>query len=129
MIEMELTIQQVAIRTELSVHTLRYYEKIGLMDPIPRSTSGHRTYHVKDLEWIELLKRLRATGMPIASMQRFADMMRQGDSGIGQRRQLLEEHERKLLIQVEELQDTLRVLRDKITYYKSLEAEQNQNVT
>lgn len=127
MIEMELTIQQVAAKTELSVHTLRYYEKIGLMDPISRAANGHRIYHAKDLEWIELLKRLRATDMPIAQMQRFADLMRQGDAGIRQRRELLEEHEQKLLEQVKELQDTLDVLRGKIVYYRSWEAGRQHN--
>lgn len=126
MINMELTIQQVSAITGLSVHTLRYYEKIGLMEPICRSTNGHRSYHSHDLEWITLLMRLRSTGMPIAEMQRFADMMRQGDAGIGQRRKLLEEHEQKLLLQFKELQDTLLVLRDKIAYYRSWEARQHQ---
>ncbi|MEW9699806.1 MerR family transcriptional regulator [Paenibacillus sp. SI8] len=124
MISMELTIQQVAARTGLSVHTLRYYEKIGLMEPIPRAVNGHRSYHGKDIEWIILLTRLRSTGMPIAEMQRFADMMRLGDAGIGQRRALLEEHEQKLQAQVKELQDTLSVLQGKITYYRSWEAGQ-----
>ncbi|WP_216855496.1 MerR family transcriptional regulator [Paenibacillus alba] len=124
MIEMELTIQQVAAKTGLSAHTLRYYEKVGLMEPICRAANGHRSYQSHDLEWINLLMHLRTTGMPIADMQRFAEMMRQGDRGIGQRRQLLEEHEQKLLVQVKELQDTLSVLRDKITYYRAWEDQQ-----
>ncbi|MGF7050711.1 DNA-binding transcriptional MerR regulator [Paenibacillus sp. DS2015] len=123
---MELSIQQVAARTGLSVHTLRYYEKIGLMEPICRATNGHRSYQAHDLEWIRLLMRLRSTGMPITEMQRFADMMRLGDGGIRQRRELLEEHEQQLLLQVKDLQDTLIVLRDKITYYRSWEAGQHQ---
>ncbi|MHA6533811.1 MerR family transcriptional regulator [Paenibacillus sp. BAC0078] len=124
MIDMELTIQQVAVKTELSVHTLRYYERIGLMEPISRATNGHRSYRLKDLEWIVLLKRLRTTGMPIAQMQRFANMMRLGDAGISQRRALLEEHETDLLGQVKELQETLALLKDKIAYYKAWEAGQ-----
>ncbi|MDQ0088521.1 DNA-binding transcriptional MerR regulator [Paenibacillus anaericanus] len=125
MIDTELSIQQVAARTGLSVHTLRYYEKIGLMEPICRASNGHRTYHTHDLEWIILLMRLRSTGMPIAEMQRFADMMRLGDAGISKRRELLEEHEQKLLLQAKELQDTLSVLRDKVTYYRAWEAAQH----
>lgn len=126
MIDMELTIQQVAAKTELSVHTLRYYERIGLMEPISRATNGHRSYQLKDLEWIVLLKRLRTTGMPIAQMQRFASMMRLGDAGISQRRALLEEHEADLLGQVKELQETLALLKDKIAYYRAWEAGQVQ---
>ncbi|MCR8634283.1 MerR family transcriptional regulator [Paenibacillus radicis (ex Xue et al. 2023)] len=124
--DIELTIQQVAARTGLSVHTLRYYERIGLMEPICRASNGHRSYKENDLEWIILLMRLRSTGMPISEMRRFADMMRHGDLTIAQRRQVLEEHEQKLLMQVQELQNTLTVLRDKIVYYRSWEAAQQQ---
>lgn len=70
-----LTIQQAAVRTGLSVHTLRYYEKMGLMEPIPRGENGHRSYHEQDLEWIELIARLRTTGMPIADMQRPSNLL------------------------------------------------------
>ncbi|GED72615.1 hypothetical protein BRE01_63170 [Brevibacillus reuszeri] len=121
-----LTIQQAAVRTGLSVHTLRYYEKIGLMEPVARGENGHRSYHTHNLEWIELIARLRNTGMPIADMQRFADLMRQGNDGIGQRRQLLQEHEQTLLAQVKDLQDTLRVLRGKIEYYQAWEARHSK---
>src|SRR5690349_1245444 len=60
-----LTIQETSATTGLSVHTLRYYERIGLIHPISRSTSRHRRYREEDLRWIEFLLRLRATGMPI----------------------------------------------------------------
>lgn len=117
----DLTIQQAADFTGLSVHTLRYYEKIGLMEPIRRAKNGHRSYHVDDMEWITLIVRLRSTGMPIVEMQRFAEMMRLGDAGISQRREVLEEHEQRLLNQVKELEVTLEVLRAKIAYYRSWE--------
>lgn len=122
MTDKDLTIQQVAGLTGLSVHTLRYYEKIGLMDPIRRAKNGHRAYHMDDMEWIRLIVRLRSTGMPIVEMQRFADMMRMGDAGISRRRALLEEHEQKLMLQAKELEDTLGVLRDKIAYYRAWES-------
>ncbi|RUS47430.1 MerR family transcriptional regulator [Cohnella sp. AR92] len=121
----ELTVQQAAERTGLSAHTLRYYERIGLMDPIPRAKNGHRLYRKNDFEWIVLLARLRNTGMPIAQMQQFAAMMRLGDAGISQRRALLENHERMLLEQAQTIQQTLDLLRDKIDYYRSWEAEVN----
>ncbi|MEK8129955.1 MerR family transcriptional regulator [Paenibacillus filicis] len=124
MMDNELTIQQVSARTGLSVHTLRYYERIGLMEPICRASNGHRAYKEYDLEWITLLMRLRATGMRISDMQRFADLMRHGDLTISQRREQLEEHERKLLVERDELRQTLLVLRGKIEYYRSLEEAQ-----
>ncbi len=74
----ELNIQKVAHVTGLSVHTLRYYEKIGLLDLVVRTSSGYRHYTEADLSWIEFLKRLRETGMPIATMQKFAELRRKG---------------------------------------------------
>lgn len=124
----ELTIQQAAEMTGLSVHTLRYYERIGLMDRIPRAKNGHRLYQKSDSEWIVLLANLRNTGMPIAQMQRFAAMMRLGDLGIPQRLALLEDHERKLLEQVQSIHRTLDILRDKIDYYRSWEAEVKRGI-
>lgn len=121
MIGKELTIQQAAEVTGLSVHTLRYYERIGLMDPIPRAKNGHRVYREHDFEWIVLLAKLKTTGMPIALMQQFADMMRLGNEGIPERRKLLEEHERKLIEQVQTIHQTLDILRNKIDYYRSWE--------
>ncbi|MOA06729.1 HTH-type transcriptional regulator AdhR [compost metagenome] len=93
------------------------------MDPILRSDNGHRCYDEGDLEWIILLKHLRDTGMSIADMQLFANLMREGDAGIQGRRELLEEHERKINIQVAQLQETLHVLKNKITYYRSWETQ------
>lgn len=74
-----LTIQEVAERTALSPHTLRYYERVGLLEAPDRAASGHRRYGEGDLEWLTLLKRLRATGMPIREMRRYAELVRQGD--------------------------------------------------
>ena len=75
----ELTIQEAAAETGLSIHTLRYYERIGLIHPVDRATNGHRRYTPGDLGWIDLLKRLRATGMPIQRMQQYAALQRQGE--------------------------------------------------
>lgn len=122
----ELSIQEVADKTGLSVHTLRYYERIGLMEPVPRAANGHRKYRENDLEWITLLLRLRATNMPISEMKRFADLVRQGDSTVPERRKLLEAHERKRRVKLREIQNTLSVLQDKISRYRSWEAEQNE---
>lgn len=72
----ELPIQQVAHRTGLSIHALRYYERLGLMASISRLPNGHRRYSEADLEWIDFLKCLRATAMPIVEMQRFAEITR-----------------------------------------------------
>lgn len=117
----ELTIQEVAEQTGLSAHTLRYYERIGLMAPIQRAESGHRRYSEDDLEWLVLIKRLRATHMPIAEMQRFAEFVRRGEETIGERLKLLEAHQRKLQVQLEEIQGTLGLLEEKVTTYRNWE--------
>ena len=75
----ELSIQQVAVVTQLSTHTLRYYERIGLLAPIERASSGHRRYSSQDIAWINFLSRLRTTGMPIREMQQFAELRREGN--------------------------------------------------
>jgi DNA-binding transcriptional MerR regulator len=112
-----LTIEQVAERTGLSAHTLRYYERIGLIDPVGRATCGHRRYAAKDLAWIEFLIRLRATGMPIRHMQEFAALRRQGNTTIARRRVLLEAHRQMVQMHIEELQRNLEAISQKIAKY------------
>lgn len=87
-----LTIRQVATVTGLSVHTLRYYENIGLLCSIDRNENGYRCYSSADVTWIEFLTRLKATGMSITKMLEIAELRRQGDSTLTARRILLEKH-------------------------------------
>jgi DNA-binding transcriptional MerR regulator len=119
--EIELSIQMVAAIVGLSVHTLRYYERIGLLDPIDRSSSGYRRYSEADLAWIEFINRLRNTGMPIRKMKQFAELRRKGPSTIRERRVLLEEHKREVQKRLSELQNNLKSIEEKIDYYKELE--------
>ncbi|MBI4782405.1 MAG: MerR family transcriptional regulator [Oscillatoriophycideae cyanobacterium NC_groundwater_1537_Pr4_S-0.65um_50_18] len=123
----ELSIQQVAAVTQLSTHTLRYYERIGLLAAIERASSGHRRYSGQDIAWINFLTRLRATGMPIREMQQFAELRRQGDHSLAQRRQLLEIHQRHVQQQLDELNRNLEVIQDKIQHYRELEAQYDTN--
>lgn len=119
-----LTIQQMARETGLSVHTLRYYEKIGLIDPVPRGPGGQRRYRDSDQRWIAFLLRLRDTGMSVADMQRYADWRRQGQvaASLMARRELLESHREALLEHMRILTGTLAVLDDKIAVYREWEA-------
>jgi DNA-binding transcriptional MerR regulator len=114
------TIQQVADMTGVSAHTLRYYEKIGLLERIGRLENGHRRYVEEDLGWIQFLKLLRATGMPIQQMQQFMAYAREGDSTIPDRIEVLTEHRRELSQHIAELQDHMEHLDNKIAYYNSL---------
>ena len=73
-----MTIQEFATLTGLTVHTLRYYEQIGLLDQIQRAPSGHLIYQQQDLLWVAFIKKLKATGMPLREIQLYADLRKQG---------------------------------------------------
>ncbi|MFB9461686.1 MerR family transcriptional regulator [Streptomyces cinereospinus] len=111
------TISEVAAFTGLSAHTLRWYERIGLMSHIDRSHTGQRRYSNRDLDWLDLVGKLRLTGMPVADMVRYAELVREGDGTFAERRELLETTRREVLERVAELQDTLDVLDRKISSY------------
>jgi DNA-binding transcriptional MerR regulator len=121
--EQTYTIQEIAQITSLSVHTLRYYERISLIDPVERATNGHRRYNANSIARVEFLNRLRATGMSISQMQKYIALVRQGDASIVERRQMLEEHRCKVLAQIQELQDNLAVIETKIKRYYEQESE------
>ncbi len=123
--ETGLTIQQVALQTGLSIDTLRYYERIGLLEPIGRAQNGHRRYTQHDLAWIDLLMRLRDTGMPRAQMVRFAELRRQGSATLTERRLMLEQHQNSLQQHVQELEQHMATLQHKIARLKELEAQQD----
>jgi DNA-binding transcriptional MerR regulator len=116
------TIQQVAQKTGLSIHTLRYYEKVGLLAPIQRASNGHRQYSAEDITWLEFLVRLRETGMSIQKVLAFADLVRQRPNEVGERLLLLEEHRERVKKNLEQLTHHLQVIEMKIEHYKHLEA-------
>ncbi|MFH5181239.1 MerR family transcriptional regulator [Paenibacillus sp. TAB 01] len=116
-----MTIQHMSELTGLSVHTLRYYEKIGLLEGISRNGSGYREYSESDLLWVEFLIRLRETGMPIREMKEFSILRAQGEATVTPRRQLLEQHQAKVLEQIEALQQNLTHISSKIAHYKEQE--------
>lgn len=121
----QLTIQQMAKMTGLTVHTLRYYEKIGLLNGVERNEHGYRQYSEADLAWIQFLLRLRATGMPVSDMKLFSDLRSQGNATVANRRELLENHHKNVRAQIQQLKESLREVEEKIDYYKRLE-EQNE---
>jgi DNA-binding transcriptional MerR regulator len=121
-----LTIQQVAQRTGLSIHTLRYDEHLGLLISVHRLPNGHRRYDEGDLRWIDLLKCLRASAMPISEMQRFAEITQQGTSTASERRELLEAHRLRVVAHLQDIQHTLARLDTKIAHLHAVEIEQEQ---
>jgi DNA-binding transcriptional MerR regulator len=124
--EKELTIQQVAEYTGVSAHTLRYYERIGLLDGVERASSGHRRYATKDITWIRMLRRLRETGMHIRQMQEFADLRRQGEHTLTRRLALLKAHQQEVLEHVRELEGYLTAIENKIQLYRAHIAQERE---
>lgn len=116
-----LSIDDVAKRTGLTAHTLRYYERIGLISPIARAAGGQRRYGPADIAWIEFLLRLRTTHMPISKMLAFAGLRSAGDSTISQRRHLLQTHLAEVQIELEAMNRCVAALQEKIEHYHSLE--------
>ncbi|NRF95778.1 MerR family transcriptional regulator [Paenibacillus frigoriresistens] len=116
-----LTIQHIAKLTGLSVHTLRYYEKIGLLNGVKRDSSGYRQYSEADVDWIRFLLRLRETGMPISEMKRFSDLRSQGESTTAARLEMLEHHRWNVQKRIAKLGSHLEKIGGKIDYYKTFE--------
>jgi DNA-binding transcriptional MerR regulator len=118
-----LTIGQVAATSGVSTHTLRYYEQAGLLRAIGRTEAGHRLYSPADLDWLQFVMRLKATGMPVAGMQAFAALRAEGEATIGARREMLIGHRDAVLARIAELQTSLAAITDKIAYYEAAERQ------
>lgn len=111
------TISEAADVTGLSEDTLRYYERIGILWDIDRNTSGHRRYSDMALNWLGLVVRLRSTGMPLETIQRYAELMQQGDVTIPLRRDILAEHKAQIEREAQRLFELTRLLEGKIDKY------------
>jgi DNA-binding transcriptional MerR regulator len=115
-----LTIAEAAAQTGLTTHTLRYYERDGLMlRSVERAASGHRRYSERDLTWIQLITRLRATGMPIRDVRRYAALVRDGDGNERERLDLLLAHRAVVEQQLAEVTAHLRAIDHKIAIYEN----------
>jgi len=111
-------IKEFAKQCGLSPHTLRYYEKIGLLPVIDRTDSNHRRYSERDVVWIAFVKRLKETHMPLAEILRYAQLRDQGDETALARMRLLTEHARRLEQSIAREQEHLEKLREKIRLYQ-----------
>ena len=112
------SIAETAELTGLTTHTLRYYERDGLMlRGGGRTASGHRRYSDRDLHWIDLISRLRSTGMPIRDVRRYAELVRSGDGNEVERLALLRDHRQQVLAQLAEVTEHLGAIDRKIGIY------------
>ncbi|GIJ77732.1 DNA-binding transcriptional regulator, MerR family [Micromonospora phaseoli] len=119
--EVTFTVGEAARQVGLSTYTLRWYEQEGLVAPVGRDSAGRRRYTPQDVNWLLLLTRLRRTGMPVRDMRRYVELARQGDGTLAARRALFEEHRVRVLEQMAELEEDLKVLDFKIDHYRRAE--------
>jgi DNA-binding transcriptional MerR regulator len=123
----ELTIAQAAREAGVSVHTLRYYERVGLLSPIERNGSGHRRFTPANVQWVVVCTRLRATGMPIRRIREYAELVRAGDGNEAERLALLEAHRGDVLERLAEVNRNLELIDYKIGLYRERVASANGN--
>jgi DNA-binding transcriptional MerR regulator len=117
--EVGLSIAEAARRTGVSVHTLRYYERAGLVvTPVDRNASGRRRYRQLDLDWILVCTRLRATGMPIRTIRRYAELVAAGRGNEPERLALLEAHRAEVVAKLAAVRESLRLIDHKIDVYR-----------
>ncbi|MFJ1758325.1 MerR family transcriptional regulator [Kitasatospora sp. NPDC088134] len=113
-------ISEVSAASGLSAHTLRWYERIGLLEPVDRSYGGQRRYSDGDLARLAFLTKLRLTGMPVADMVRYVELLRAGDDTRAERRDLLVAHREEVRQRLADLHATLAVIDLKIDHYAEL---------
>ncbi len=112
-----MNIKAFAEQSGLSPHTLRYYEKIGLLKDVKRGSNGHRFYNAKDLEWVRFIVRLKDTGMPLEQIKEYADLRETGNSTMSARRALLVDHHQNLKRLIDRQKNHLHALEQKICFY------------
>jgi DNA-binding transcriptional MerR regulator len=108
------SIQAMAARCGMTEHTLRYYERVGLIRPVRREQNGHRRYSDQDENWLNLLKSMRATQMPIRELRRYASLREAGDNYADAQRKILERHRAALESRIADLQDARALLTQKL---------------
>ncbi len=114
-----LSIAEAARRTGVSVHTLRYYERAGLVvTAVDRTAGGRRRYHQLDLDWITVCTKLRATGMPIKTIRRYAQLVSAGRGNEQERLALMEAHRADVTAKLAEIQENLKIIDHKINVYR-----------
>ena len=116
-----LSIGQVAERTGLSVHALRFYEREGLfVNPVRRGPGGRRVYSEDDVDWLTVCVILRASGMPLPVLSRYADLVREGAGNEEQRLALMREHQARVTTRIGRLTESLDLIRFKVGVYEDI---------
>lgn len=113
-------IAEVSAQYDLSLDTLRYYERIGLIQPVNRNKSGIRDYSEIDLKRVEFIKCMRSAGLPIEVLVEYVDLVQQGDKTIEARKEILKEQREQLMLRIKDMQKTLDILDYKIRVYEDI---------
>lgn len=117
---MSYTIKQVSEKTGLTIYTLRYYDKEGLLPLVKRSKSGIRKFTDNDIEWIGLICCLKNSGMSILHIKEFMDLCLGGNETVETRKEILLQHKKFILEQMEQLNSSLDTINYKINHYKEI---------
>jgi DNA-binding transcriptional MerR regulator len=119
LVDASLSIGEAAERTGLSTHTLRYYERAGLMlGSVGRASSTHRRYSDADIGWVEFLTKLRSTAMPISRIREYVDLVREGEDSTPARLELLLRHRESVVAQLDDMTHSLAAIDYKIATYR-----------
>ena len=113
-----MTIAEVSRKYDISADTLRYYERIGLIPPVPRTRGGLRDYGEESCGWIQLMKCMRAAGVQIEALIEYVYLFQQGDATLDARKALLVEQRDQLVSRMAEMQASLDLLNQKIDRYE-----------
>lgn len=113
-----MTMTEVSKQFDLTPDTLRYYERIGLIPPVPRNKSGVRDYDENSCRWIQLMKCLRKTGVQIEALIEYVALFQKGDETVDARRGILIEQRNQLLDKLEDIKETINILNRKIDRYE-----------
>ncbi|WP_073587828.1 MerR family transcriptional regulator [Anaerocolumna xylanovorans] len=113
-----MTITEVAEKYNITADTLRYYERIGLIPPVPRNNSGMRDYDEESCGWVELMRCMRKAGVQIEALIEYVALFRQGDSTVDARKHILKEQRNQLAEKMEDIQKSLERLDKKIERYE-----------
>jgi len=114
----DMTVAEAANETGVSAHTLRYYERAGLLPPVERNGSGHRRFTVEDVEWVVMITRLRSTGMPIRLIREYAELVWAGEGNERERLAILEAHGEQVVERLAEIERNLELVDYKIGLYR-----------
>ena len=117
---MEYTIKQVSEKTGLTIYTLRYYDKEGLLPLIKRSKSGIRKFTDNDIEWLGLICCLKYSGMSIVQIKEFMQSCLKGNETVETRKEILIKHKESILAQMVQLESSLCTINYKIDHYKEI---------